>query len=66
MRRLPSANHVGAARTAAESKAVYAPLIEITGLNAITRPRLHKLRGVFITYNDLQGVTSQRTVRPLG
>ena len=62
-----------AARAAAESQAVYAPLIAMTGLDAITRQRLADLREavqaqrkVRITYCDLQGITSQCTVRPLG
>lgn len=62
-----------AARAAAESQAVYAPLNAMTGLDAATRQRLQDLREavqaqrkVRITYNDLQSKTSQRTVRPLG
>ena len=62
-----------AARAAAESQAVYAPLNVMTGLDALTRQRLQELREavqaqrkVRITYNDLQNKTSQRTVRPLG
>ena len=62
-----------AARAAAESQAVYAPLNTATGLDAATRQRLQDLREavqaqrkVQITYRDLQEKTSQRTVRPLG
>jgi predicted DNA-binding transcriptional regulator YafY len=62
-----------AARAAAESQAVYAPLNVVTGLNAATRKRLQELREavqaqrkVQFTYRDLQNKTSQRTVRPLG
>ena len=62
-----------AARTAAESQAVYAPLNAVTGLDASTRQRLADLRvatqaqrKVEISYQDLQNKTSQRTLRPLG
>lgn len=62
-----------AARAAAESQAVYAPLNVMTGLDAHTRQRLQELREavqaqrkVQFTYRDLQNKTSQRTVRPLG
>ena len=62
-----------AARAAAESQALYAPLNVMTGLDAATRQRLQGLREavqaqrkVCITYNDLQNKTSQRTLRPLG
>jgi predicted DNA-binding transcriptional regulator YafY len=62
-----------AARAAAESQAVYAPLNVVTGLDAATRQRLQTLREavqaqrkVQILYRDLQEKTSQRTVRPLG
>ena len=62
-----------AARAAAESQAVYAPLNAMTGLDAVTRQHLANLREavqaqrkVQFTYNDLQDKTSQRTVRPLG
>ena len=62
-----------AARAAAESQAVYAPLNVMTGLDATTRQRLQALREavqtqrkVAISYLDPQGMTSQRTVRPLG
>lgn len=62
-----------AARAAAESQAVFAPVNAVTGLNAATRQRLQALREavqaqrkVQITYRDLQNRASQRTVRPLG
>ena len=62
-----------AARAAAESQAVYAPLNAVTGLDAATRQRLadlrvatHAQRKVQITYRDLQNKTSQRALRPLG
>ncbi|MGB4116892.1 MAG: YafY family protein [Polaromonas sp.] len=62
-----------AARAAAESQAVYAPLNVMTGLDAATRQRLQALREavqaqrkVRIAYQDLQNKTSQRIVRPLG
>ena len=62
-----------AARAAAESQALYAPLHVMTGLDAATRQRLQGLREavqaqrkVCVTYNDLQNKTSQRTLRPLG
>ena len=62
-----------AARAAAESQAVYAPLNAVTGLDAATRQRLADLRvatqaqrKVQITYRDLQNKTSQRALRPLG
>ena len=62
-----------AARAAAESQAVYAPLNAVTGLDALTGQRLADLREavqaqrkIHITYCDLQGINSQRTVRPLG
>ena len=62
-----------AARAAAESQAVYAPINAMTGLDADTRQRLQDLREavqaqrkVHITYCDLQNKTGQRTVRPLG
>ena len=62
-----------AARAAAESQAVYAPLNSMTGLDAITRQHLQALREavqaqrkVQLIYQDLQNKTSQRTVRPLG
>ena len=62
-----------AARAAAESQAVYAPLNAMTGLDAATRQRLQALREavqaqrkVQIIYRDLQNRASQRTVRPLG
>ena len=62
-----------AARAAAESQAVYAPLNTVTGLDAATRQRLQALREavqaqrkVQFVYQDLQNKTSQRTVRPLG
>ena len=62
-----------AARAAAESQAVYAPLNVMTGLDAATRQRLQDLREavqaqrkVQVTYQDPQGITSQRTLRPLG
>lgn len=62
-----------AARAAAESQAVYAPLNVMTGLDAPTRQRLQDLREavqaqrkVHITYRDPQNKTSQRTLRPLG
>ena len=59
-----------AARSAAESLALYAPP---TGPDEATRARLEALRiaaegrrKVFLHYRDLQEATSQRTVRPLG
>ena len=62
-----------AARAAAESQAVYAPINSLTGLDPGTRARLQELREatqaqrlVQITYQDLQNKTSQRTLRPLG
>ena len=62
-----------AARAAAESQAVYAPLNVMTGLDAATSQRLQSLREavqaqckVHITYQDPKGMTSKRTVRPLG
>ncbi len=62
-----------AARAAAESQAVYAPLNVMTSMDATARQRLQGLREavqaqhkVHISYCDLQGITSQRTVRPLG
>ena len=62
-----------AARAAAESQAVYAPLNVVTGLDAATRQALQALREavqaqrkVQVTYRDLQNKTSQRTLRPLG
>ena len=62
-----------AARAAAESQAVYAPLNVMTGLDAPTRQRLQDLREavqaqrkVHITYCDPKNKTSQRTLRPLG
>ena len=62
-----------AARAAAESQAVYAPINALTGLNPATRARLQELREatqaqrlVQITYQDLQNKSSQRTLRPLG
>ena len=62
-----------AARAAAESQAVYAPINALTGLDSPTRARLQALREatqaqrkVQITYQDLQQHTSQRTLRPLG
>ena len=62
-----------AARAAAESQAVYAPLNTLTGLDTATRQRLADLRvatqmqrKVQITYQDLQNKTSQRILRPLG
>ena len=62
-----------AARAAAESQAVYAPLNTLTGLDAATRQRLADLRvatqmqrKVQITYQDLQNKPSQRILRPLG
>lgn len=62
-----------AARAAAESQAVYAPLNVMTSMDAGARQRLQALREavqaqrkVHITYCDLQGIASQRTVRPLG
>ena len=62
-----------AARAAAESQAVYAPLNVMTGLDAPTRQRLQDLREavqaqrkVQVTYQDPQNKTSQRTLRPLG
>ena len=62
-----------AARAAAESQAVYAPMNTLTGLDPATRTRLQALREatqaqrlVQITYQDLQNKTSQRKLRPLG
>jgi len=62
-----------AARAAAESQALYAPLNVMTGLDAATRQCLQKLREavqaqrkVHVSYQDLQNKSSQRTVRPLG
>ncbi|MBC7649858.1 MAG: YafY family transcriptional regulator, partial [Vitreoscilla sp.] len=62
-----------AARAAAESQALYAPLNVMTGLDAATRQFLQKLREavqaqrkVHVSYQDLQNKSSQRTVRPLG
>ena len=62
-----------AARAAAESQAVYAPLNAMTGLDAATRQRLQDLREavqaqrkVNMTYQDLKDKTSLRVVRPLG
>ncbi len=62
-----------AARAAAESQAVRAPLNTMTGLGAATRQRLAELRDavqaqhkVHIACSDLQHKTSQCTVRPLG
>ena len=62
-----------AARAAAESQAVYAPVNALTGLDSDTRARLQALREatqaqrlVQITYQDLQNKSSQRTLRPLG
>jgi predicted DNA-binding transcriptional regulator YafY len=62
-----------AARAAAESQAVYAPLNAMTGLSAATRQRLQHLREavqaqrkVHVSYQDPQNKTSQRTLRPLG
>ena len=62
-----------AARAAAESQAVYAPLNAVTGLDAATRQCLADLRAatqaqrkVQIAYKDLQNKASQRTLRPLG
>lgn len=62
-----------AARAAAESQALYAPLNVMTGLNPGTRQHLQQLREAVqaqrtlkITYKDLQGNSSARTVRPLG
>ena len=62
-----------AARAAAESQAVYAPINALTGLDPATRTRLQALREatqaqrkLLITYQDLQNKTSQRTLRPLG
>ena len=59
-----------AARVAAESLAVYAPLVVVDGEN---QQRLQKLREavqsrqkVQLLYRDPQDKTSQRTVRPLG
>jgi len=47
-----------AARVAAESMAVYAPLI---GLEPAVKATLRRLR-----YSDAQGQASERSVRPLG
>ena len=62
-----------AARAAAESQAVYAPINALTGLDPATRVRLQALREatqaqrkVQIVYRNLQDKTSQRTLRPLG
>ena len=62
-----------AARAAAESQAVYAPLNTLTGLDTATRQCLADLRvatqmqrKVQISYQDLQNKTSQRILRPLG
>ena len=62
-----------AARAAAESQAVYAPLNVLTGLDAGTRGRLQQLREavqsrhkVQLDYLDPQDKASRRTVRPLG
>ena len=62
-----------AARAAAESQAVYAPLNVLTGLDAGTRKRLQQLREavqshhkVQLDYLDPQDKASRRTVRPLG
>jgi predicted DNA-binding transcriptional regulator YafY len=59
-----------AARSAAESLAVYAPR---SGLDAKTRGHLEVLRlaaearhRLWFTYTDLKGATSERTVHPLG
>lgn len=61
-----------AARAAAESQAVYAPLNVMAGLDAATRQRLQALREavqgqrkVHISYQDPQNKTSERTLRPL-
>lgn len=62
-----------AARAAAESQAVYAPINVEPSLDAATRQRLQELREavqaqrkIQFTYRDLHNKTSQRTVRPLG
>ena len=62
-----------AARAAAESQAVYAPINALTGLDPATRVRLQAMREatqaqrkVQITYQDLQNKTSHRMLRPLG
>ena len=62
-----------AARVAAESQAVYAPLNVMTGIDAATRQRLQLLREavqgrrkVQLDYLDPQDRASRRTVRPLG
>ena len=62
-----------AAKAAAESQAVYAPINALTGLDAATRSHLQALREatqaqrkVQISYQDLQRKTSQRTLHPLG
>jgi predicted DNA-binding transcriptional regulator YafY len=59
-----------AARVAAESLAIYAPAF---GPDTATRERLEALRlaaearhKLHISYLDLKGVASQRTVRPIG
>ena len=62
-----------AARAAAESQAVYAPLNVVTGLHPVTRQHLanlreavQALRKVQFIYRDLQEKVTQRTVRRLG
>ena len=59
-----------AARVAAESMAVYAPLI---GLEPAVKATLHRLREAAqahrrrrLRYSDAQGQASERSVRPLG
>lgn len=62
-----------AAKAAAESQAVFAPLNAVTGLGAATGRRLADLRvamqaqrKVQITCEDLKNKPSGRTLRPLG